>query len=277
MAKLVGVFAASHGPLMALEWEAVEPARREAAAGAFFEIGRRLTSSGADVLIMISPDHWVNFFIDNLPSVCIGLGEVHEGPPEPWLKDFPFQVLPGHPQLAHHIAAAALENDFEPSLSYHLKLDHGFAIPLWKIGVAPLPAIIPIIINDLEPPLPSVRRCLAWGDLIARAIESYPENLRVAIFATGGLSHSIGEPTMGRVDEAFDRECIAHFASGDPKALVEFLNARLPSAGNGGDEIRNWVMAHGAARARGFELIHYDPLTEWYIGGGWAAWNLQSA
>lgn len=75
MARLVGVFAASHAPLMAREWEIVEAARREAVAAAFLQIGQHLTAARADVLIMISPDHWVNFFIDNLPSVCIGVGE----------------------------------------------------------------------------------------------------------------------------------------------------------------------------------------------------------
>lgn len=277
MASLIGVFAANHGPLMAREWEAVDEVRRNAVTAAFAEIRRRLSAAATDVLIVVSPDHWVNFFIDNLPSVCIGVGATHDGPPEPWLTGFPYENIPGHPDLALHIVHQALQSDFEPSVSHHLALDHGFCIPLWKIGLGRLPAIVPMIVNDIEPPFPSVRRCYAWGGLLARAIASYPQRLNVAILATGGMSHSIGEPTMGRVDERFDRECIAHLESGDAEALLEFLNRRMTATGNGTEEMRNWVVAHGAAGGRGFETIYYAPVPEWYVGCGFAAWNVAPA
>jgi hypothetical protein len=99
----------------------------------------------------------------------------------------------------------------------------------------------------------------------------------VAILATGGLSHSIGEATMGEIDEPFDRECIRHFESGDERKLVDFLNERLPTIGNGAAEIRNWVAAHGAAGKRGFELIGYCNVPEVYVGCGFASWNLGAA
>jgi aromatic ring-opening dioxygenase catalytic subunit (LigB family) len=274
MAELVGVFAASHGPMIVRSWPALAPAPKNSLTLAFTELGRRIKAARPDVLIEISPDHWVNFFIDNLPGICVGVGETHDGPPEPWLKEFPHRTIPGHPELASHIVATAFERDFEPSVSYRLALDHGFCIPLWKAGLDPLPAIVPIVLNDLEPPHPSVKRCFAWGSMLADAIASYPGRLRVAILATGGLSHSIGEPTMGEIDEAFDRACLRHFESGDPRALFEFLNEHLPGAGNGAAEIRNWVAAHGAARGRGFDLIRYDPIPEVYVGCGFASWKL---
>lgn len=277
MARLTGVFAANHGPLMAREWEKVDEARRAQVTAAFAEIGRRISAARTDVLIVVSPDHWVNFFIDNLPSICIGVGERHGGPPEPWLKDFPHRDIAGHPGLALHIVEQALAGQFEPSVSHCLKLDHGFCIPLWKMGLAPLPAIIPLIVNDIEPPLPSVHRCYAWGRLLDRAISGYPEDLSVAVLATGGMSHSIGEPTMGRVDERFDRECITHFESGNTEALLDFLERRMTVTGNGTEEMRNWVVAHGAAGGRGFETIYYRPIPEWYVGCGFAAWNVSGA
>src|SRR5690606_35981647 len=121
----------------------------------------------------------------------------------------------------------------------------------------------------------SVKRCYAWGRMLAQAIERLPGDLRVGVLATGGLSHSIGEPTMGRIDEAFDRDCIGRFEAGDPPALFEFLEARLPGAGNGASEVRNWVAAHGAAGGRGFELIRYDPIPNVYVGCGFASWAVQ--
>ncbi len=273
MAKFVGAFASSHGPLIARNWEGIGPQRLASVTRTFAELGRRFLDAKPDVLIVVSPDHWVNFFIDNLPSICIGVGEVHENSPEPWLK-VPFDTIAGHPDFAMHLAKFALQKDFEPSLSHHLKLDHGFLIPLWKMGVKKLPPLVPIIINIIEPPLPSFSRCYAWGELIRLAIESYPENIRVAILATGGLSHSIGEPDMGRLDEEYDMECFKHFKSSDIPAMINFLENRTDAAGNGAAEVRNWLVAHGAARASGFDLIGYHPYKEWYIGCGFASWNL---
>ena len=274
MASLVGAFASSHAPLMARAWEAVDAPRREKISAIFAELGGRLRAARPDVLIVVSPDHWVNFFLDNMPSVCIGVGETHKGPPEPWLQHLPYASFEGHPDLALHLARSALDAGFEPSLSHHLALDHGFVIPLWKMGIDPLPPLLPIVVNAIEPPFPSLRRCLAWGDLIRTAVERHPADLRVAILASGGVSHSIGEHDMGRIDEAFDRECFEQFRSADREALLGFLERRLHAAGNGAAEMRNWLVAHAAAQAKGFELLGYDPAAEWYVGCGFAAWNL---
>ncbi len=273
MAELVGAFAASHAPLIARDWDKLPAASREIITADFGELGRRLTAAKPDVLVMLSPDHWTNFFLDNLPSICIGVGETHDGPPEPFMKDFPRQIA-GHAALGQHIAAAALKDDFEPSISHHLALDHGFCIPLQKMELASLPRIVPIVVNDLEPPMPSIKRCFAWGKLLAKAIASYPETLRVAILATGGLSHSIGEPTMGAIDEEFDRDCIKAFEKGAEGPLAALLDARMESAGNGTHEVRNWVIAHAAVGSRGFDLIDYRNMPEVYVGCGWASWSV---
>ena len=104
----------------------------------------------------------------------IGVGETHEGPPEPFLKDFAWKQIPGHPRFAMHLLETALKQDFEPSLSHHLMLDHGFCIPLLRMELARMPAIVPITVNCIEPPMMSIRRCLAWGRLLRQAIETYP-------------------------------------------------------------------------------------------------------
>jgi aromatic ring-opening dioxygenase catalytic subunit (LigB family) len=276
MAKLVGVFAASHAPLIVRNWQGVTPVNQTALTEALTEMGRRMNAAKPDVIIEIAPDHWVNFFINNLPSILVGVGEEHEGPGEPWMKDFPHRTLAGHPKLAQHILETAFEHSFEPSQSHHLTLDHGFCIPLWKSGLNPIPPIVPIVFNDLEPPYPTVKRCYAWGQMLADAIKSYPEDIRVAVLATGGLSHSIGEATMGVIEEEFDHECIRQFEAGDNPKLLSFLHEKLPTIGNGAAEIRNWVAAHGAAGGSGFELLGYANVPEVYVGCGFAAWNLGS-
>ncbi len=273
MASLVGVYAASHGPLLVREWRAVPAPEKERLTAAFHTLGRHLSAARPDVLIEISPDHWVNFFLDNLPAVCIGVGERHDGPPEPFLEAFPHRVIDGHAPFALHLARTALREGFEPSLSHRLKLDHGFCIPLWRMALERLPRIVPIVVNSIEPPLPSIERCLAWGELLRRAIGSYEDPLRVAVLGTGGLSHSIGEPTMGTIDEDFDRECIRLFSAGEPARLAEVLEDRLPRTGNGAAEVRNWAVAHGAAGHRGFELVDYLPVPQVIVGCAFAEWR----
>lgn len=272
MASFAGAFAASHGPLLVREWDSVPQDEKSRLEKAFRELGRRLTAAKPDVLIAVSPDHWANFFLDNYPAVCIGVGAANEGPPEPWMKAFPHREIPGHADFGFHFLNESLREGFEPSLSHRLKLDHGTCIPLWRMELAKMPALVPMLVNSIEPPMPSLARCLAWGKLLRKAIESYPENLRVGVLATGGLSHSIGEKTMGAIHEDFDRETIRLFSSSE-RSLIDYLNKELPSRGNGSEEVRNWLVAHGAAGGRGFELVDYLPVPAVIVGCGFASWR----
>jgi aromatic ring-opening dioxygenase catalytic subunit (LigB family) len=276
MAEITGIFAVSHAPPIVREWNALK--RTSGLHAAFEEIGRRIADAQPDVIVAIGADHWANFFLDNMPAICIGVGSEHDGPPEQWLADYPHRLMAGHPELAMHLASYAFAHSFEPSLSYRLKLDHAFCVPLWKAAINPLPPIVPVIINALQPPLPTTARCFEFGAVIADAIATMPAALRVVILATGGLSHSVGQPEMGEIDETFDREALRLFATGDRDALLAFLSdARVERAGNGAAEIRFWLTAHGAARHRGFDLLHYEAVAETYTGCGFAEWKLGTA
>ena len=112
----------------------------------------------------------------------------------------------------------------------------------------------------------------SFGTRIADAVRAFPSALRVAVLGTGGLSHSIGEPTMGAIDEAFDHEFVNLLQSGTREALLQFLDQRLAAAGNGAAEVRNWLVAHGVAGEQGFDLIHYSAMPEIYVGAGFASW-----
>ena len=265
MASFAGAFAASHGPLLVREWDAIPADQKTRLEKAFRELGGRVS---ADVLVVVSPDHWSNFFLDNYPAVCIGVGAMNEGPPEPWMKAFPHRELAGHPDFAFHLVKTC---GFEPSISHRLKLDHGVCIPLWRMGLEPLPALVPMLVNSIEPPLPSLARCLEWGRALRKAIDSFPGELRVGVLATGGLSHSIGEKTMGAIHEDFDQETIRRFSTNEK--LVDYLEQELPSRGNGSEEVRNWLVAHGAAGGRGFELVDYLPVPTVIVGCGFASWR----
>ena len=272
MAEFVGAFAASHAPNLGRYWNDFEPALRARLTAAYRGVGDRIKAARPDVLIVVSPDHWVNFFLTNLPSICIGIGEESDGPPEPFMQGFQ-RVIPGAPALARHLLAHALAHDCEPSSSHRLILDHGFCLPLEKMEFETLPPILPIVINALEPPMMSLDRCAQWGRLIRDAIASFPGDQRVAILATGGLSHSIGEAKMGVIEADMDHRIIDLLKAGAVAPLVEYLEKRLMTAGNGGHELRNWVVAASAAGGKGFQLIDYFPVEPVYVGCAWAAWN----
>jgi aromatic ring-opening dioxygenase catalytic subunit (LigB family) len=275
VAELVGAFAASHGPLIVREWERVPPEHKKRMSAAYQELGRRLTAAKPEVVIVVSPDHWSNFSLDNYPAVCIGVGAENDGPPEPWMKDFPHRTLAGHQPLALHIAEQAMRAGFEPAVSHRLKLDHGACIPLWKMELARWPKIVPMLVNSIEPPMPSLARCYEWGALLRKAIQTYAEPLRIAIVGTGGLSHSIGEKTMGAIYEDFDKETIRLFDR-SPQELIGFLDKKLPTHGNGSEEVRNWLVAHGAAGGRGFEMVDYLPVPSVIVGCGFASWRVSA-
>ena len=184
MAKLVGVYASSHGPMIVRNWQTIAPKWKESLTAGFSELGRRIELARPDVLIEISPDHWVNFFIDNLPSICVGVGEEHDGPPS---------LAQGFPTRRSRASAAgepyveSRGKRFRAVGSYRLALDHGFCIPYGKPGWIP-PPIVPIITTTLS------RRShgqalLRWGAMLARR-RYYPEDLRWRS-GNGGLSHSI--------------------------------------------------------------------------------------
>jgi aromatic ring-opening dioxygenase catalytic subunit (LigB family) len=278
MAEIVGVFAASHAPPLVRDWNSIEKARKQGLDFAFFQLGRRIQDANPDIILAVGTDHWANFFLDNMPAICVGLGAEHGGPPEDWLSDYPHPAMIGHPQFALHLAEQAFAQGFELSVSYRMKLDHAFCVPLWKAGINPLPAIVPIMINAIQNPVPNIPRCLALGTLIADAVESFSASTRVVVLATGGLSHSVGEPAMGEIDEQFDRGCIERLANRDPASLMEFLSEeRIARAGNGASEVRFWMVAHGAARCSGFGLIHYEAVPETYTGCCFAQWKLRSS
>ena len=275
MAKVVGSFAASHAPNIARAWDSLKDETRDWLTTRYADLGKRVRDLKPDVLVIHSNDHWINFFLENMPAFLIGIGDTHDGPPEPFMKPiFEGKEMPGHATLGRHLLDFAIESDFDPSYSHRIKIDHGIGIPLWRMGLDPLPPIVPVFVNLVEKPFPTPKRCLAWGHMIRNAIEAYPEDLRVVVFGTGGLSHSIGETTMGWIDEPFDHACIELFKSASDQELASELDRMLAKTGNGGAELRSWSIAHAAAGGEGFDLIDYTPMPETLIGCGLAEWKI---
>jgi 3-O-methylgallate 3,4-dioxygenase len=119
--------------------------------------------------------------------------------------------------------------------------------------------IVPIMLNTYYPPnQPTPKRCYQLGRAIRQAVEAWPTRQRVAIVASGGLSHFF-------VDEDLDRYVLELLAKKDGGALVALPTGKLES---GNSEIRNWIAAAGALEHLNMQLVDYVPSYRSEAGSG---------
>ena len=274
MAELVGAFATSHTPVMLNLPDALSEADRNTIYRHFQQLGKSLAALKPDTVVVVSDDHLHHFFLDNFPAFCIGTGDAYPAPAEHWLRA-ERQTLKGDARLGAHLLGEALAADFDPSFSMQLTLDHGVLTPLVLADLAASVTLVPLLINCVQPPMPTMSRCLQWGRFIGEAIRSYPGNSRIVILATGGISHDVATPRMGMVNEEFDREFLRLLGTGDDRALIRHATDRVNEAGNGAEEIRNWMVAHGAAKGAAFHVHFYKAVPSWYTGIALVEWRLR--
>lgn len=272
MAHITGIFAASHTPVMLNFPQAIAESLRAEIFAAFTDLGRAIAQARPQALVVLSDDHVHNFFLNNLPSLCIGAAPSYPTPVEHWLKAEK-RTLPGDAALGAYLLQHAMNHDFDPSLSMELVLDHGVLTPLELAGVARDVPLVPILINCVQPPLPSMSRCHAFGVWLGQALRAYGGLDRVAILATGGLSHDLATPRMGMLNESFDRRFIELLEAGDEAGAVAHARDQVHLAGNGAEEVRMWLAAMGAAAGAAFQLRLYRPVAGWYTGIGMGQWS----
>jgi hypothetical protein len=128
--------------------------------------------------------------------------------------------------------------------------------------------MVPMFINCAAPPLPSPRRCFAVGRWLADAVADWDGARRVAIVATGGLSHAVGTPDQGRIDVDFDERFLDAFCSGRGASLAAMTDAEIAAAGSSTGEVRSWIMLAGAFAGRPAERVFYAPIAGFGTGCG---------
>ncbi len=272
MAELVGLYAASHTPVMLNFPDMIPDGQRLEIFAAFEELGRAIAKARPQALVVVSDDHVHNFFLTNFPALCIGAAERYKTPVEHWLKA-ESRILPGEARLGAHLLTQALESGFDPAFSMELVLDHGMLTPLELARVARDIPVVPLLINCVQPPFPTMRRCYEFGRCVRRALDAYPDLERVAILATGGLSHDIGTPRMGLLNEKFDRDLLRLLEQGEDDAAIAYAADHVHEAGNGAEEVRMWLFAQGAAAGRRFRTRFYQGVANWYTGIGLGEWT----
>ena len=263
MGSLVFAGAMSHAPGMAAFTNAAEEVQRERFFGAVSSLRERLASSGAEALVVFAPDHFSNFFIDNMPAACVTMNESYPGPIEDWL-DIPKMKVPGAPALARSILAHAFQAGIEPAFSEQVAFDHGVMVVLRLLIPAFDIPVVWVMLNCQVPPLMSLARCHALGCAIRTAIDA--SDLRVGVIGTGGLSHSPGAAEADTLDPEFDRHFLDLLDRNAVDELLSIPDERVDAAGFGAWEIRLWVAALGVAADRTPRTLNYEPMHAWDTG-----------
>jgi hypothetical protein len=278
MAEVVAGIACSHVPFMAApkNWERLSADERANLRRGFDRARQLLEESRPDVLITFADDHFDRCFYDNLPAFLVGVGEVARGPA---VQDFglPEVSVPIQSDLARFIVGEGLERGVDFAFSEELALDHAEMAPMVHLTPRWNIPIVPIVVNAFAPPMPSLKRCFDVGAFVGDCVARWPGNQRVAILGTGGLSHWVGLPETGRVNAEFDRWFLERLLRGEI-AEISARYARYTDleevAGNGGQEIRDWLAVAGAMPARlRPQLLAYEPLQAWFTGTGIMSWT----
>ena len=208
MGELVGVFAASHAPGLTGWFDDADAGQRERVLAGYQALRERLEQAAPTALIMISNDHLLNFPVEAAPDFAVALAAEHTGPEpwfEPWLALAPFRV-PGHPDLARTLVRGWTRAGVQVTPVDRLRFDDNFSVPLYLLTPDMQVPLVPITMNCVVPPRPSPELCFAVGGVLRRIVEEQcPAGERVALVATGGLSHEPGGPRYFCVDDQWDR------------------------------------------------------------------------
>jgi protocatechuate 4,5-dioxygenase, beta chain len=219
-----------------------------------------LARTKPDVAVVFYNDHGLNFFLDKLPTFAVGASAEYRSEDEGW--GIPVsRPVPGDADLSWHLINTLVADEFDVTMCQDMLIDHAVTIPMalmWPSAASsdrPWPVkIVPVEINTVQHPLPSMARCLKLGRSIGRALETYPRDLRVAVVGTGGLSHQLDGTRAGFVNKDFDALCLDKIVA-EPEALARYsIHELVELSGSQGVEFLNWMAMRGALRGRVSEL-----------------------
>jgi hypothetical protein len=265
MAEIVLAYCASHAPMMSSARSAAPKQQGDNFFAALGRVRADAVERGVQACVVLSNEHFTNFFLENFPQICIGLGERNWGPTEEWLP-IDKVWIPGHPDLADHIARSTLAAGFDPAFSHQLELDHGIMTVYYELDHEMKIPLVPIVQNCAVPPLMPVRRAYEFGKALGDAIRSYGELSRVAVIGAGGLSHWIGTPRVGDIAEDFDRWFLERLERGELDRVLDLPDSEIARAGNGSHEIRSWLAVAGAVAPTRSRTLAYEPIYPWITG-----------
>jgi len=211
-----------------------------------------------DVAVIVYNDHANAVGLDLVPTFGIGTAESYDVADEGWGRR-PVPRVTGAPELSEHLVRELMDDGFDLATFHRLDVDHGLTVPLSVYCPDPGDswpcAVVPVLVNVIQYPQPTAARCHALGRAIGRAIRSYPRDLKVAVFGTGGMSHQLAGARAGLINPAFDRMFLQAIET-EPERLAALTREQyIREAGTEGIELIMWLVMRGALRER-VRLVH---------------------
>jgi protocatechuate 4,5-dioxygenase beta chain len=276
MAEIVAAMAMTHSPGLTGWFERASVEYQQQALAATAEMRHRLEAARPDTLVMFSNDHLLNWPINNIPEYTVGIGDAHVGPADwfdEWLAMEKYRV-PGDPDLARFLVNESARRELALAYLREMQFDDGISVPTHYLNPDARFSLVPVTMNCNVPPIPTPARAYAVGRLLGDVLRAFPAPRRIAVVATGGLSHEPGGPRYFWVDEEFDRWFLALLASGDHDRLLrECTLERMEAAGSGGTaELLAWIVVLAMTRGPA-DVLAYMPAIAWRSGTGMVAWK----
>jgi len=228
---------------------------------AYAEIKRGLEAARPDVVCILGGDHIEGFFLTSVPALAVYVGSSVSGKFDRYRYTFPV-----HEPLARVILERGVEQGFDLAYSQDLALDYAFYVPLHFVMPEPAVPIVPLYVNVYLPPQPTPARCHAWGRALRAILDARPE--RVALLASGGLSHFPGSDRYDAPDYDWDHQMLGKLVAGRGRETAALTGEELDKAGN--VEFRTWITLLGAVGDAEAKVICYEP--SWHHGNAVVTW-----
>lgn len=219
-----------------------------------------MKDNAPDVVIIVYNDHASAFSLDLIPTFLIGVADEYL-PADEGYGPRKVPAVQGDPKLAWHLAESLILDEFDMTVANKMVVDHGLTVPLSIMCDQPelWPCkVIPLCVNVIQYPPPTGQRCYKLGKAIRRALDAYDEDLSVAIFGTGGMSHQLQGERAGIINQEFDNDFLDRL-SADPESVAQISHAEyIMESGSEGIEMVMWMIMRGALNDKVKEVYrHY--------------------
>jgi 2,3-dihydroxyphenylpropionate 1,2-dioxygenase len=257
MGQIVASMVSCHAPALFLRQPGEDPAQLDATIEAMRRLGRILDETKPDVLIVVGLDHLEAFSLDVSPAFAVVVGPEVAG--SFGRKQYRVGV---HQELARAILDGCLERDIDMAFCHKAFMGHAFVVPFEFVLEQRRIPIVPVFVNVYVPPLPQPHRAYQLGRCVAEIVAQRGE--RVAILASGGMSHYPGTDKYGYPDFEFDRYLLEVMKRGEQSSLLNLTSEKLDETGE--TELLTWYVVFGAIGNQRGEVLSYQPT--WHHGLG---------